>query len=164
MPNYWKIPGVPHKGWRLIDVEDIREDGQSELDTDYECCMMCGHEKIRYVHVVYHNDERLEFRVGCNCAEKMTGDYVNPERREKELRNRTNRRQSWNKKVWRINEKGNLILKYDNHRITIFRLNNSSQYKVVIDKTFGKKIFNDVASAKIAAFKGVEYLKEKGEW
>ena len=41
MPNYWKIPGVPHKGWRLIDVEDIREDGQSEFDTDYECCMMC---------------------------------------------------------------------------------------------------------------------------
>lgn len=164
MPNYWRISGVPHKGWRLLDVEDIREDGQSEIDTDYECCMMCGHEKIRYVHVVYHDEEGLEFRVGCNCAEKMTGDYVNPERRERELRNRTNRRISLNRKVWKINEKGNLILKYDSHRITIFHPKNSSQYKVVIDDIFGKKIFNDVISAKNAAFKGVEYLKEKGEW
>jgi len=164
MSNYWRIPGVPHKGWRLLDVDDIREDGQSEFDTDYECCMMCGHEKIRYVHVVYHDEEGLEFRVGCNCSEKMTDDYINPERRERELRNRTNRRISWNRKVWKINEKGNLILKYDGHRVTIFHPKNSSQYKVVIDDTFGKKIFNDVTSAKNAAFKGVEYLKDKGEW
>lgn len=164
MPNYWKIQGVPHKGWRLIDVEDIREDGQSELDTDYECCMMCGHDKIRYVHIVTHDEFGEVFRVGCNCAEKMTGDYLNPERRERELRNRTNRRLTWNKKVWKINEKGNLILKYDSHRITIFQTKNSNQYKVVIDGTFGKKIFNDVASAKNAAFKGVEYLKGKGKW
>lgn len=40
MLNYWKIQGVPHKGWRLLDVTDIREDGQSECDTEYECCMM----------------------------------------------------------------------------------------------------------------------------
>lgn len=161
MPNYWRIPGVPHVGWRLLDVEDIREDCESESDTNYECCMMCGHEKIRYVHIVVHDEFGEEFRVGCNCAEKMTGDYVNPERRERELRNRTNRKQSWNRKVWIINEKGNLILKYNGHRITIFRPINSSQYKAVIDNTFGKKLFNDVASAKSAAFKGVEYLNKK---
>lgn len=90
----------------------------------------------------------------------MTGDYVNPEKRERELRNRTNRRLSWNRKVWKITEKGSMVLKYDGHRITIFHPKNSNQYKVVIDNTFGKKLFNDVASAKIAAFKGVEYLNK----
>ncbi len=40
MSNYWNISGVPHKGWNLIDVIDVREDGQSEDETDYEICMM----------------------------------------------------------------------------------------------------------------------------
>jgi hypothetical protein len=164
MPNYWKISGVPHKGWQLIDVEDIREDGQSECETDYECCMMCGHDKIRYVHIVSHDEYGEEFRVGCNCAEKMTGDYVNPERRERELRNRVKRRSAWNRKVWRVNEKGNLILKYDGHRITIFHPMSSNKYKVVINDIFGTKLFDDIHSAKLAAFKGVEYLKKKGDW
>ena len=164
MPNFWKTQGIPHKGWRLLDVVDIREDGQSELDTVYEYCIMCGREKIRFVHVLIHDIEGLEFRVGCICAEKMTDDYVNPEKRESELRNRSKRKLSWNKKTWKINEKGNLVLKYEGHRITIFHPNNSSQYKVVIDETFGNKTFKDVASAKNAAFKGVEYFKENGKW
>jgi hypothetical protein len=43
MSNYWKVAGVSHKGWQLIDVLDIRDEGQSEIETDYESCMMCGH-------------------------------------------------------------------------------------------------------------------------
>lgn len=164
MPNYWKIQGVPHKGWRLIDVEDIRVDGQSELDTEYECCMMCGHDKIRYVHIVCHDETGHKFRVGCNCAEKMTDDYVNPEQRERELRNRNNRRLAWSRKIWRVNEKGNLILKIDGHRILIFKPKNMNKYKVVIDDIFGKKLFEEVSLAKHAAFEGVEYLKKRGEW
>jgi hypothetical protein len=56
-----------------------------------------------------------------------------------------------------------LILKHNGHRITIFHPKNSNQYKVVIDNVFGNKMFNDVASAKNAAFNGVEYLKKKGK-
>jgi hypothetical protein len=47
MSNYWKVAGVSHKGWKLIDVLDIRDEGQSEIETDYESCMMCGHKDIR---------------------------------------------------------------------------------------------------------------------
>ena len=164
MPNYWKIPGVPHKGWRLIDVEDIREDGQSELDTNYECCMMCGHDKIRYVHIVSHDEYGEEFRVGCNCAEKMTGDYVNPEQRERELRNRANRRTNWNNKQWRISRNENYFLNYENHYLLIFRDRYSGKFKLKIDKLYGKKTYDDIENAKIAVFKNVEYLKEKGKW
>ena len=164
MPNYWKIPGVPHKGWRLIDVEDIREDGQSELDTNYECCMMCGHDKIRYVHIVSHDEYGEEFRVGCNCAEKMTGDYVNPEQRERELRNRANRRTNWNNKQWRISRNENYFMNYENHHLLIFKDRYSGKFKIKIDELYGKKTYDDIENAKIAVFKNVEYLKEKGDW
>jgi hypothetical protein len=40
MGNYWNLPGVPHKGWTLVDVIDVREDGADEWEADYETCMM----------------------------------------------------------------------------------------------------------------------------
>ena len=64
MTNFWKQNGIPHKGWTLVDVIDVREDGQSESDTEYEKCMMCGNEKIRYVHILEHAEISYEFRVG----------------------------------------------------------------------------------------------------
>src|SRR5437868_6246740 len=82
MSNYWNIEGMPHKGWVLKDVFDVREDGQAVDETEYETCMMCNNERIRYVHVVTHPDVAEEFKVGCVCAEKMTNDYVNPKRIE----------------------------------------------------------------------------------
>lgn len=54
MYNHWNLPDIPHKGWRLLDVIDIREDGQSVEDTEYETCMMCGNGRIRFVHIVEH--------------------------------------------------------------------------------------------------------------
>ena len=104
MSNHWKQQGIPHKGWQLIDVIDVREDGQSECETEYESCMMCGNEKIRYVHIVHHPEIIEEYRVGCICAEKMTNDYSNPRQKENELRNRTNRLLTWIKKTWKINK------------------------------------------------------------
>ena len=164
MPNYWKISGVPHKGWRLIDVEDIREDGQSECDTDYECCMMCGHDKIRYVHIVSHEEYGEEFRVGCNCAEKMTGDYVNPEKRERELRNRASRKSNWKNREWRVSRNDNYFLNYENHHLVIFKDKFSGKFKLKIDDKYGNNKYDDVDNAKVAAFKNIEYLKEKGKW
>lgn len=164
MTNYWKQQGVPHKGWTLINVIDVREDGQMICETDYETCMMCGNEKIRYVHVVEHSEINGEFRVGCTCAEKMTNDYINPGIRERELRNKTNRRINWTKKVWNKSKNGNYYLNVDDRPLIIFRDNITSKYKVKIRETFGKKTFDTLEKAKIAAFNGMEYLKEKGEW
>ena len=107
--NYWNTPGISHKGWSLLDVEDIREDGQAEWETDYETCMMCGNEKIRFVHIVVHPDIDDEFRVGCICASKMTNDYITPERRERELRSKASRRTTWSNKEWKTSKKGTFI-------------------------------------------------------
>lgn len=164
MANFWKQQGIPHKGWTLVNVIDVREDGQPEWETEYESCMMCGNEKIRYVHVVEHAEISEEFRVGCNCAEKMTNDYINPERRERELRNRANRRINWTKKDWKRSKNGNHFLNIEEHHLLIYRDKKTNKYKVKIGGTFGRKIFESLEKAKIAVFSGIEYLKGKGEW
>lgn len=84
----WNKEGVPHRGWRCIDVEDLADlvDGTEEIP--YEQCEMCGNERIRFVHLMQHPDYPHELRVGCVCAEKMSDDYVNPRKAEDTLRKR----------------------------------------------------------------------------
>jgi hypothetical protein len=162
--NHWNQSGIPHKGWTLKDVIDVREDGQEEWETDYETCVMCGNEKIRYVHIVTHPEIQDEFRVGCICAEKMTNDYVNPRDRERELRNRTNRRTNWKNKQWKRSKNGNYFLTVQEHHLLIYRDKKTNKYKIKIGDTFGVKSFEDLSKAKIAVFNGIEYFKKRGEW
>lgn len=164
MPNFWNQQGVPRKGWILIDVIDVREEDQSEDETEYESCQMCGNEKIRFVHILSHVEVVEDVRVGCICAEKMTSDYVNPKKREKELRNRASRRTSWVKKEWKISKHNNYFLKIEGHLLIIFKNKINNKYKVKIDEKYGQKAFQDLKEAKVAAFNGVEYLKRKGLW
>lgn len=164
MSNYWNISGVPHKGWSLIDVIDVREGGQGEDDTDYETCMMCGKEKIRFVHILEHNEVKEEFRVGCICSEKMTSDYINPKRLENDLRNKAARRTNWITKEWKFSKNGNQYLNKDEHHFLIYRDKKTRKYKGAIDKTWGKRSFDTLQEAKAALFNGMEYFKERGEW
>lgn len=164
MSNHWNQPGIPHKGWRLLDVIDIREDGQPVEETDYETCMMCGNDRIRFVHIIEHDEVLEEFKVGCDCAEKMTNDYVNSGRLERELRNRAVRRSKWIAKEWHVNEKGNQYLKKDGHYFLIFKDKKSGKFKCKVDEIWGKKFFKTVEEVKAATFNGIDYLKEKGEW
>jgi ribosomal protein S4E len=162
--NYWNQNKIPHKGWDLDDVVDVRENGEEEWETIYETCMMCGKEKIRFVHVVSHPEVEDQFRVGCVCAEKMTEDYVNPKQRERELHNRANRRTNWVKKNWKTSKTGNFYLNVNDTNIVIYRDKASNQFKVKIAETFGKQKFDTLQKAKIAAFNGFEYLKAKEDW
>jgi hypothetical protein len=142
----------------------VRENGQEEWETDYETCMMCGNERIRFVHLVEHSEVNDIFRVGCICAEKMTSDYLNPERRERELKNRATRRSNWMSKEWKRSKNGNLYLSVQEHHLLIYRDSKSGKYKVKVGDTFGKKQFDSLKQAKIAAFNGMEYMKERGDW
>ncbi|MGV8814714.1 MAG: hypothetical protein ACOH2D_11460 [Gelidibacter sp.] len=164
MSNYWNIPGVPHKGWVLDYVHDIREDGQSQDETTYETCMMCNNERIRYVHVLNHKDFGDEFRVGCVCAERMTNDYVNPKKQEQRLRNNSQRRINWLKKEWKISKNGNLYLKKSDHHIVIYKDKKTQKFKCIIGDLFGNKQFENLEHAKIAVFNGIEYLKVNNKW
>lgn len=80
--NYWNHPGVPHKGWTYLGAQDT---GSAD-----HTCEMCGQKNIRFVHTVEHPEhEALE--VGCDCAEKMSEDYVTPKDRQKRAQKTANR-------------------------------------------------------------------------
>lgn len=162
MDNLWKAPGIPHKGWELHTVIDLGEEGYS-FD-EYETCMMCGQENIRYVHIVSHREINEDYRVGCVCAEKMTGDYVNPKRLETGLRNKAIRRRNWKKANWQWSKKGNLFLKKDTHRLIIFLDPKSNFYKCILDGEFGTKKYKNISEAKVGLFEKVEDLRLKGVW
>jgi hypothetical protein len=164
MPNFWNIESIPHKGWTLRDVYDVRQDGQSEDETEYETCMMCNNERIRYVHVLTHENVNEEFRVGCICAEKMTNDYVNPKRLEKELKSNARKRVQWTKKDWNISQNGNYYLNYEQHHLLIYLDKKTNKFKCKIGDVFGQKSFDTLEQAKNAIFTGINFLKEKEKW
>gem|GEM_PF-2790679 len=68
------------------------------------------------------------------------------------------------KKDWKRSKNGNHFLNIEEHHLLIYRDKKTNKYKVKIGETFGKKTFDTLEQAKIAAFNGMEYLKDKGEW
>lgn len=104
----WEREGIPHKGWKEIGIEDLGEDLEFGDDVEYEQCEMCGQEKIRYVHILQHSDFNGELRVGCVCAEHMTDDYINPQKSERELKNRLNRKKNFMRREWQEARKENM--------------------------------------------------------
>lgn len=165
MSERWNKPGVPHKGWTLVDVYDTVEDETESVDDrNYETCEMCGNNPIRYVHVVSHPEVDGEFHVGCDCAEHMTSDYVTPKRREKELRRKAVQRANFVKRKWRESAKGNWYLRVEGHILVIYREQSSGQWKGIIDDRKGKKKFESLREAKLAIHKSIEVLKERDEW
>lgn len=160
----WDQKDLPHKGWELIDVIDIREDGISAEDTNYETCMICGNPKIRYVHILKHKEIPNEYRVGRICAIKLTNDYINPKEREKALKNKSNRRSNWIRRKWKISARGNLFLNVEGNNLVIFHDKRSGKYKCKINSKFGTKLYNSINQAKIGLFNKVEELKSKNRW
>ncbi len=164
MSRMWDKPNVPHKGWTLENVIDVRGKGQTVDEADYETCMMCNHERIRYIHIVSHAAVNSEFRVGCVCAEKMTGDYVNPKRLENRLKSKASRLSTWMRKRWAVNANGTHVLKYEGHQLLIFVDQRTGKYKCKVGSTWGKRRFDSIEDAKKAIFGGIEIYKNKGTW
>lgn len=95
----WREPGVPHKGWTCVGIEELEE--QDHL------CEMCEARHVRFVHVMQNSRYPNELRVGCVCAGHMEGDVAQAKEREKSARNRSSRRKTWISKGWRTSRKGN---------------------------------------------------------
>jgi hypothetical protein len=154
---HWNKEGIPHKGWRYVDVEDLAESTPAGEKIRYEQCQMCNYEKIRYVHILIHPDYDGEIRVGRDCACKMTDNYTDPELRERTLRNKLSRRQNFLRQDWQPNPKsGNLVLRYLGEHITIFQRSPRLNYVVAYhgrfeDRYCGREIY-DLETAKLLAF------------
>ena len=82
---------------------------------------MCQNERIRYVHILSHPNYDGVLRVGCDCTCRMTEDYETPCEYERRAKNRSNRRKNFVKQEWRLNPKGNYVLRYKGENITAIK-------------------------------------------
>ena len=68
-----------------------------------------------------YSDFNGELRVGCVCAEHMTDDYINPQKSERELKNRLNRKKNFMRREWQERAQGKYVLRYKGENITIMK-------------------------------------------
>ena len=150
-----------HKGWTCVDVFDVRADGALVEETNYETCEMCGNERIRFVHLMRHQEQDGELRVGCVCAEKMSSDYVTPRKREKALRSRADRRAKWLARKWRRSAKGNLWIKVgDYHVVVSAELGQMGRFRGFINNNRGQFLYESEVVAQLALFNAIEKMRE----
>ena len=145
----WSQPGVPHRGWVCIDVED--------LGSVSETCEMCESQSIRYVHTMYHPHFSEKLNVGCVCAGNMEGDIKAANARERVVRNSSLRRRNWPKlKGWKVSMQGNDHIKKEGFHIVIFQRSNGMYAGRVLNLTTDEKRwtqgFRTEIEAKLATF------------
>jgi hypothetical protein len=152
----WAQPGVPHKGWECIGIEDNEE--QSFL------CEMCEVMLVRYIHSMEHPDYPEVLRVGCICAGNMEQDLVGARRREAEFKKRGARRKNWLKRYWPTSAKGNSYINTDGFNIVIFPQRRGLGVRVKQVESgrqmMSRRPYETADAAKLAAFDAMLDMKE----
>lgn len=161
MHGKWSQPGVPHKGWRCIDIED--------LGAPDAVCEMCERRKIRFIHYMQHPGFEPSLGVGCVCAEKMEDDYDAPKRRESNLKNVAQRRKRWLSRKWNVSHKGNSYLNTDGFNIAIFPKDDGSWAGRIEERSTGRWVpsrreYKTEDQAKLAALDAMIFLKNERGW
>jgi hypothetical protein len=143
----WCEPGVPHRGWRCVNIEDNEE--QDFL------CEMCEAMHIRYIHTMEH-DEHKPLRVGSICAGNMEQDLVRAREREADFKKRQARRKNWLTRSWRVSAAGNDFINVDGFNITVYPVKDYWGGRV-LERSSGrfrisKLRYETEETAKLAAF------------
>lgn len=148
---------MPRKGWSCV--------GTTDLGGLHGTCEMCEDREIRYVHHIEHPNYAEILDCGCVCSEKMEEDYLNPKRREADMKNAAKRRSNWLSRKWNLSAKGNHYVKIDGFHIVIFE--KGGQWSGTITQqesgklTEARKFYPTRDAAKLAAFDGMIWLKGK---
>ena len=144
----WCRSGVPHAGWRCVDIEDL---GKPQLR-----CQMCESQTIRFVHYMEHPTYVEVLAVGCICAGHMEGDPAGACSREAAMKRRHAKRQRWLSRKWRLSMKGNLWLRADGFRVTVYKRGNGWSVTVCSDDdsmiNHNRRIFMAQEHAQLAGF------------
>lgn len=154
MGGLWDRPGIPHKGWKCVSVDDVRGDKRAE-DTSYAECEMCGQHHVRFVHCMSHPSFEGVLAVGCTCAEKMSDDYTTPKKLETHLRNRSARRANWLSRTWLRTSKGGLKLAYERGLILVFRHQTGE---------FGAKVGEDWVPGRAKTEREAQFMAFDFQW
>ena len=124
--------------WTLINVYDSTVGGG-----DYSQCEYCGHEKIRWVHVMRNNENNELINFGCVCADKVTGTQFNSSI------------EKFMKLKWIETKKG-IRKTYKCFDLLIYF--KDGVYKCKIDNEWGKLKYKNIQSAKIGMFRRLRQL------
>ena len=109
--NLWKRDDVPHEGWECTGIIDLGE--------PVGVCRMCGHQIIRYVHIMRHPDYHRTIGAGCICAGRMEGDIERAKQRENDFKNRQNRLETFLSLPRKRSRNGHEYVKYKGEIITL---------------------------------------------
>lgn len=137
--NLWKRSDVPHEGWVCEAIYD--------LGAPVGICRMCGHQIIRYVHVMRHPSYPRTIGAGCICAGRMEGDPERAKERENAFKHRQARLETFLKIPLRRSRNGNEYIKYKGEVITILQ----DKYKKGYYKTVCRGVYSAPFSTKEAA-------------
>ncbi len=154
----WSEPGVPHRGWECVGVDDLEEDLMT--------CEMCEFATIRYAHHMTHPDYPEGLAVGCICAENMQEGYAAREA-ERPLRNRAAARERWLLRKWRESARGNSFLNTRDHfHVVVWPNVNQTWSGKVTDLDYqqevaSKRRYESEDAVKMAAFNAVQILKNR---
>jgi len=144
----WSKPGVPHRGWNCVDIEDL---GEPNLE-----CEMCESQMIRYVHHMEHPQFPEVLQVGCVCAGHLEGDVAAARTREASMKSRSGKRKRWLTRKWRVSAKGNPWINVDGYRVTVYPRGGGWATTVSVDDNssvqHSRVNYPTVDRAKLAAF------------
>jgi hypothetical protein len=150
----WSNPGVPHKGWHCVDIED--------LGAPDATCEMCESQVVRYLHHMEHPNSAGILAVGCVCAGHMEGDVAAARDRETSMRSRASKRTRWLTRNWRTSVKGNPTLKADGYRVTVYPRGKGYAATIAAVDDGGlfhaRRNYPTVNEAKLAAFDHITRL------
>ncbi len=109
--NLWKRDDVPHEGWECTGIVDLGE--------PVGTCRMCGHQIIRYVHIMRHPQYHRTIGAGCVCAGRMEGNPEGARERENAFKNRQKRLETFMALPRKRSRNGNEYVKYHGEIITL---------------------------------------------
>lgn len=81
---------------------------------------MCDQERVRYVHVMEHEDHPDQLRCGCVCAGHMEGDLAAAWDRQESLKCKLKADARWLNRGWKRSQAGNEYRKEDGTLVIIF--------------------------------------------
>lgn len=150
----WSGKGVPHRGWRCVEIED--------LGAPKATCGMCEAQRIRFVHYMEHDDYPGTLPCGCVCAGHMEQDLARAEARDHSMRGRASKRTRWVARRWKVSQRGNEWIEADGYRVTIFRRGGgwAAALNAVAGtyQAFSRRFYATEDEAKLAAFDAISRL------
>ena len=149
--NLWKRDDVPSSGWACTGVTD--------LGAPVGVCEMCGHQIIRYAHHMVH-PQYHPIVAGCYCAGRMEGNVEAARERERDLKNRLARQESFLKRPWKRSKNGNQYLRLRGHVLVLYALKNGGGWKYAVDSAFAGGVFDSREKAILAAFQAFDKLEK----